>query len=295
MIIFVFVLPGDSVLREVGAVVKPCLRMHRRQMKLFAGQRRPFGIDVALPVGHHRDGGGRGQHRLGRGGRVDPTARFLVFERPLAVRGLDPALARVDRACHQAQAAAVAGVHRHHRMHQHAAAYTLTDLTQTAPPLGRRVEVELARILNRQHVPAGHSRPGLFAPALDQALDRHLLVGQKTPETNFSRTAALAQPAQAYALARHHAFEQHRPPLSRRRSRNRPNDIFSSDMATPRRDSKCCPRNHIPDPTNQPKSRPESLCRTKMCACRSASTGGDPIQKGCSLQDNLVTHQYCSA
>ena len=44
------------------------------------------------------------QHRLGLMAGIDPAARFLVLERALGVRALDPALAGVDLAAHQPQA-----------------------------------------------------------------------------------------------------------------------------------------------------------------------------------------------
>ena len=110
--------------------------VHRasQHMDVLSGRICPAGIDVAFPVVHHGDGRRLRQHRLGLLAGVDPTARFLVLEPALGVRFRDPALAGVDVAADQAQAAAVVGIHRHHRMHQHAAARAFADLAQAAPP-----------------------------------------------------------------------------------------------------------------------------------------------------------------
>jgi hypothetical protein len=244
----------------------------RQQMNVAARQRRPFGIDVAFAVGHDGDGRSIGQHGLGLDGRIDPAARFLVLERPFGVRGLDPASARIDAAGHQTQATTTRCVDGHHRMHQHTVAAALADFAQAAPPLGRGGEVDLARILDCQHVPAGHRRHRLLAPALDQPLHRHLVIGQQPMETDFLPPLTLTQPAQADVLPRDHAIEQHRPLLSRRRSPNRPNDRWSFNIATPRINAKCQHRITQAAPAATPISPPSQSAApqtTKMCACRS--------------------------
>src|SRR5271166_3373828 len=110
----------------------------------------------------------------------------------------------------------------------------LPDLAQTAPALGRRAKVDVAGVLDGDHMSTRHSRSRLLAPAGDQALDRHILVGEKPTEAHLPRPIVRAEPTQASALTRDHAFEQRRPLLSSRRSRNSPNDRLSFDIATPR-------------------------------------------------------------
>src|SRR6185437_3153123 len=102
-----------------------------------------------------------------------------------------------------------------------------------------RAEVDLARILDGEHVAARHSPRGLLAPALDQPLDRHILVGQEAAIAYLPRAAAAAELAQANTLLHGHTLEQLRPFLSRRRSPNRPSEKLVTCMATPRGDSKC--------------------------------------------------------
>src|ERR1700719_4360481 len=71
-----------------------------------------------------------------------------------------------------------------------------------------------------------------LTPAFDHALGRHLGIAEKAVEAHFPGTDASCQPPQADVLARDHAFEQRRPPLSRRRSPNRPNDHCTYAMST---------------------------------------------------------------
>jgi hypothetical protein len=132
----------------------------------------------------------------------------LVFQRTLGVPGLDPSLARIDRARHRTRATAVVGIHRDHYMRRNTPAHSFADLSGTAPPLRRGAEIDVARILYRRHVPARHGRARPRAPSFDQAVRRHLPVGRKTAKTNFPRAAAFTQSARALALAPDNAFEQ---------------------------------------------------------------------------------------
>src|SRR5262249_53889485 len=79
-----------------------------------------------------------------------------------------------------------------------------------------------------------HCRRGLLAPTLDQGLDRHLAVRDEPPIANDLGSTTPGQPTQTDAFARHHPLEQHSPPLSRRRSPNRPTDQSIADIPAPR-------------------------------------------------------------
>jgi hypothetical protein len=98
-------------------------------------------------------------------------------------------------------------------MHQHAAARAFADLAQAAPPAGLGLEADLARIVDGQHMPSGRRRPCLLAPASDQTLARHLLVGQEAAEGDLVGAVARAELTQADGLAHDHAIEQRRPPF----------------------------------------------------------------------------------
>src|SRR3712207_7713524 len=55
------------------------------------------------------------------------------------------------------------------------------------PPFrsGRGLEAQLGGVLDGQHVPARHGRGGRPRPALDQAFEGHLVIGQEASEADF--------------------------------------------------------------------------------------------------------------
>ncbi len=77
---------------------------------------------------------------------------LLVLQQPLVVVDLDPALPRPDAAPHQTQQPARLRVQPDHRMQQHAAPDAFTDLAQASPTALAGGEVDLAGVLDRQHV-----------------------------------------------------------------------------------------------------------------------------------------------
>src|SRR5271170_2388300 len=85
-------------------------------------------------------------------------------------------------------------------------------------------KMDLAGVLDRQHMTAGDGCAGLVAPALDQPLERHLRVGEEVAVGDLGGAIAGGQLSQAQALAREDRIEKLSPLLSRRRSRKRPND-----------------------------------------------------------------------
>jgi hypothetical protein len=90
--------------------------------------------------------------------------------------------------------------------------------------------MDLAGSPDRRRVAAGDGVAGLLAPALDQPLDRHILVGEKMAERDFDGAGAGGQFAQAQALARDDRIEKLAPLLSRRRSRKRPSNDLGSGV-----------------------------------------------------------------
>src|SRR5882757_8765949 len=124
-------------------------------------------------------------------------------------------------------------------MQQYAVDVALADFAQSAPALFRRIEVDLAGVLNRQNMTAGDRRNCAFSPAFDDPLGCHLVIAEKAVEPHLDRAVSLGavslgETPQAYVLARDHASDKRRPPLSRRRSPNRPNVQSTRDnMAAP--------------------------------------------------------------
>src|SRR5438552_16712355 len=113
-----------------------------------------------------------------------------------------------------------------------------------------------------------------FAPALDHACGRHLGIAEKAVEPHFPGADTPGQPPQADILARNHAFDERRPPLSRRRSPNRPNDqSICASMSTPPQKPKCRNKNHMDCRFWNPLPGPRVNLSHQMCACPSAFAG----------------------
>ncbi|WP_181261798.1 hypothetical protein, partial [Pseudomonas aeruginosa] len=110
--------------------------------------------DVALAVaqhGHHRS---LRQQRLGCQSGRDPALRFFVLQIAIVVRDGAAALAGPDLAVQQAKAAAAFRVCGQHRVQQHPAGVAMTDLAQATPVLCLGGKIDLAGILDRQHMAA---------------------------------------------------------------------------------------------------------------------------------------------
>src|SRR5262249_35380629 len=122
-----------------------------------------------------------------------------------------------------------------------------------------------------------HRGDRAFAPAFDDPLRCHLVVAQKAIEPHFQRTILLGEPPQADILARDHASDKRRPPLSRRRSPNRPNVQSTRDnMAAlnPTR-SAAIEITRIADPGIL-KRAPESIRRTRCVHALARKRGPIP-------------------
>lgn len=146
-------------------------------------------------------------------------------------------------------------------------------LAQATPALGRRREIDLAGILDRQHMPARRRKPGLLAPAGKQRFQSHLLVSQKAAIPDDLRTMAMRCPPPARTGARNHSLEKRRPPLSRRRSPNRPNQYCSFNMTAPQSNQSAADRITVPHHPGILIHHGESFRRTEMCASTSAQAG----------------------
>ena len=191
----------------------------------------------------------------------------------VAMANLNAALARPDLAGDQPQAGVALGIQRQHRMQQQAAADALANLTQPAPSLGGGLKIDLTRVLDRQHMPAGRRNPGPFAPAREQCAQCHLLVGEKPIILDDLRTMSPRRPPQTGACTRDHAFEQRRPPLSRRRSPNRAKKYCSSNILAPLANRSAHHRITPPRCLGIDNPPGESFRRAKMCASTSAKAG----------------------
>jgi hypothetical protein len=202
----------------------------RQQMEACGRYARPFGVDVAFAIVDHCDHCGRRQDLLGPIGRADPSLRFLLLQRSPGVRHRHPARARPNLAGNQTQACVTVGIHGDHRMQQQAVSGALANLAQPAPALGLGSKVDFTCVLDRQYVAASRCNRRLFAPACQQRFQAHVLIGEKPAIADDLGSIAIRRSPQTRTGARDHAFEQGRPPLSRRPSPNRPTLNCSSNI-----------------------------------------------------------------
>jgi hypothetical protein len=122
-------------------------------------------------------------------------------------------VAGVDFAPHKAEAGMADRIHRDRCMHHDPVGVAFLYRSQAAAALRGGGEFHLRGILDRQHMPAGDSRAGSQAPAVDDLRGCHFRIGEKPARLQFATTVT-PQPAQAHRLARDHPFED-RTPLCR--------------------------------------------------------------------------------
>ena len=127
-----------------------------------------MGIDVALAVVDDGDHARLRQHLLGLRGGAEPARRLAVLQGALAMGYLDVARARPQPTAGKPKTAPIVGVDRQHGMQEHAVSIAFADLAQAAAMLRCGGELDLAGVLDRQHVTIATGNPRLVAPALDQ-------------------------------------------------------------------------------------------------------------------------------
>ena len=155
-----------------------------------------------------------------------------------------------------------------------------------ARAFGRGAEIDLAGVLDGQHMPAYGGRADLITPSVDHPFNGHPRVIEKSPKPDLLSPLPVCQMAQAHGRMRSHALEKHRPLLSRRQSPNRPNDMSSSNIVTLRVGQSVSHRITRQRSKGIPKVHPESLCHTTMCACPSAEAGTNGIKRRTKLSSS---------
>ena len=141
-------------------------------------------------------------------------------------------------------------------MQQHAASIAFGDFAQAAPTSPPGMELDLARILDRQHMTPADRSSRLQAPAFNQLIDRDPRIVHKPPERHVRSPVAPRHLAQADAARAKHSPEKRRPLLSRRTSPNSPKDKSGSrcishapsNQSVRRESYKTMQRSHIMTP-----------------------------------------------
>ncbi|MGF6229738.1 hypothetical protein QFZ27_003693 [Inquilinus ginsengisoli] len=166
-------------------------------MDVGFGDRRPEGVEVGFAIGDHGHGRGRRQHRLGRLRGLDPMPRLLLRQGPAGIVLLRNRHTRLWRlaapqaAADQAETRAGPGIERDHRVQQQAPAHSFADRAQSPIAAFAGPEVQRARVLDRQDMPARNRRCRALAPTGNKALHRYPRMTQQPAEADLDCLAAL--------------------------------------------------------------------------------------------------------
>ena len=190
-------------LKQLPAIVKrPVLRRPHQEMgPLAALGEEP--VDVTLAVGNHGHHVSPVQHIGGGVQPVQPALRFLVLQRPgLAVRHLASGAVHYLRT-RKPDDAAMLGIHRDQRMQEQPDVRAIAHRAEAllAPHMG--LEVDLAGILDGQHMPARRAQARGAGRRLDHLPHRHRVIMQEPPEAHLAPPVA-AELAQAHRAQRRH-------------------------------------------------------------------------------------------
>lgn len=173
-------------------------------------------VNVALPVADHRDHGGVFKGVEGLPGALDPARRFLIFERPPALgRNLAGPLPRAPAG--KPGDTAACGIGHEHRMDEKAKVRAVSSRSKPAHAPRMRLMVDLAGILDRQHVPAAGTSGAVAGRGPEHLARRHMRAVEKARIPHFAGVPAAEAP-QADGAFGTHPPQQSRAPFLRRRS-----------------------------------------------------------------------------
>src|SRR5215217_4176965 len=213
-----------------GSAVGQRMVIHspRQQVDIVAGRQGPVRKELPLTVIDDGDHARRSQNLAALLSRRNPAPRLLVGQLPLVVRGLNFAPARPHLAAGETETGPAVGIDRHHGMQQHAAGIAFADFAQSTPTSLPRLKLDLAGVLDRQHMtPADHGRR-LPAPAFNHSIGRDLRIVHEPPVRHVRGPVTLCHLTQADTARAKHSSHKRRPLLSRRTSPNSPSDKSGS-------------------------------------------------------------------
>src|SRR6266853_3913478 len=200
----------------------------RQKVRTPVRQPGPFFVDVALTLIDNRDHGGLRQCRFGALRTFDPAIRFLLLDRLLAV-----VLAlRLEASPHlhveQAEAVPGLGVHGQHRMHEQADIAAIAYRAEAALAPALALVVDLAGVLNHQHMPPDR-RLGYARSLAGRYLRGRDTVVQHEAQEFYLLSAIVPKLAQTNRLSIAYALQQPRAIFFSRSSPKKP--MFISAIA----------------------------------------------------------------
>ena len=109
----------------------------------------------------------------------------------------DVARARPQLAAREPKTEPAVRINRHHGVQEHAENIAFADLSQPAAVFWRGGKLDVAGVLDRQHVTAASRNPRLLAPAFDQLVDGDARIVYKPPIPHLRRPQPSRRRAQA--------------------------------------------------------------------------------------------------
>jgi hypothetical protein len=177
-------------------------------MRAAIRQASPFLVDVALAVIDDSDHGGLSERRFRLLSAFEPAIGFLLLDRQGLVIGGFAFGSTPHLRIEQSEAFLRARVHRQDRMHEQPDIAAVADRSQAALTAALRLIVDLAGVLDREHMPARRSCAGQHRPMRHHLLHRDRLVGQESPELHLLR-AIVRELAYRDRLTLAHALQNH--------------------------------------------------------------------------------------
>ena len=174
-------------------------------------------VDVALPVADHRDHVGGAEPFRAVTGNVVPAPGFLVLECPVPPALHDLGRALPDLAAGEPDDAAVRRIDCEAGMNEEPQIAAVAGEAEPAAAAGVGLIVDLAAILDRQHVAAGNAARAVLRGRRQHLIRGHVRTIEKARVAHLARMSP-AEPPEANGASRTHRRQQISAPFWRRRS-----------------------------------------------------------------------------
>src|SRR5215831_1595160 len=254
----------------------------RQQVSTVVWQAIQLFVDVAFPIVEDGDHGSFGQHGFGLVAALEPAIGFFLLDGKLLVVLGFALRPTPDLRVHQTETLLRLRIHGYYRMHEQSGVGAVSNLAEPVLASALGLVVDLAGILNRQHMPPRCGSGHEHRPRRDHFLDGDRIVLEKAPKLhllssvvreveqtdcfppNYPLHYQLAVPLRPGIAKISNPQLHRRPPCAIRDGRNRitPDSLGSNRIALQHR--------------NRGATWPESQCN--MCAQASRVAGTVPAR-----------------
>ncbi len=188
-------------------------------------------VDVALPIAHDGDEIGGLERGRALPSEIYPAPRFLVRQIALAPSRFDLAPAPPHDAASQPDDAAVPGVDSQRGMHEKAEIAAVACGAEPLYAAGMGLIVDLARVLDRQHMAAGDPLGAIAGSRRQHLSRRHVPRVEKTLQPHLS-SMSFAQSLETNRAPGTQTPQQISAPFWRRQSPKYPRSVNCPVMPT---------------------------------------------------------------